>query len=124
MANQGRPGGRGRRHPSGSAMALIQPELTRSGQMGSEAARWIKCRRFIALVHHDELISDRRRSGLRRLHRRDIEQAFDHLRLLRTGDGVAAGNDEARNTVDAQPMRPQIVGVHRVHLLVAGKEAA
>jgi hypothetical protein len=30
-------------------MAPIQPELTRSGQMGSEAARWIKCRRFIAL---------------------------------------------------------------------------
>ena len=63
------------------------------------------------------------RSGFGRLDRRDIQQSLDHLRFLRAGDGMAAGDDEAWHAVDAQPVRPEVVGVHGVHLIAAGEEA-
>jgi hypothetical protein len=56
----------------------------------------------------------RQSSPVRRLDHRDVQQAFQYLRLLRAGDGVAAADQEAGHAVDAQPMRPQVLGVYHL----------
>ena len=54
----------------------------------------------------------------------DVEQPLEHLRLLRPGDGAAAGDDEAGHAVDAEAMRPEVVGMDRLHLRHRRQEAA
>ena len=63
-------------------------------------------------------------AGFGRLDCRHVEQTLDHLGLLRAGDCVAAGDHEAWDAVDAQPMCPQVIGVHRIHLVIADQEAS
>lgn len=38
------------------------------------------------------------------LHRSEFEQPFHHFRLLRSGNGMLAGDHEARHAVDAEPV--------------------
>jgi hypothetical protein len=45
-----------------------------------------------------------------------IQQSFQHLRLLRAGDGLLPGHDETGHAVNAQAMRPQIFGMYRIDL--------
>jgi hypothetical protein len=56
--------------------------------------------------------------GLLCFDRSHVEQPLDHFRLLRPGDRMAPGNDEAGHAVDAQPVRPQAVGMNRIEFVV------
>ena len=66
--------------------------------------------------------ADVRTSEPARLDHGDIEQPFDHLRLLSACNGVAAADDEAGDAVDPEAVRAQVLAVHRIHLGVAGEE--
>ena len=57
------------------------------------------------------------------LDQRHIQQPFQHLRLLRPGDRVPPRHHEAGHPVDPQPMRPEVVGMHRLHLRHRRQEA-
>lgn len=81
--------------------------------------RLAACRLAAALTG----LRDRGSGEFRRLHRGHIEQSLDHLWLLRARDRVAARHDEARHSIDAEPVCTQVVGVHRVGLFVARQEA-
>ncbi len=66
----------------------------------------------------------RRRSTFLRLDRGDIEQALDNIRFLGARDGMAAGNDEARDAIDAEAMGAEIVGMHCVDIVVTAQKRA
>jgi hypothetical protein len=58
------------------------------------------------------------------LDQRHIQQARQHFRLLRPGHGMAPPHNEARHAADAEAMGAELVGTHRLDLLLPGRNAA
>jgi hypothetical protein len=52
-----------------------------------------------------------------------VDQPFEHLGFLSTGDGVLAVDQKAGNPVDAQPVGVQVFGVDEFGALGGGKES-
>ena len=54
--------------------------------------------------------------------KRHIQQPFQHLRLLRAGDGLLSCDDKAGHAIDPQPMCAEVFGMHRLSFLTGTQE--